>query len=318
MADYLEVLFRHRLRFASLFLIPIAIAAGVMVVFTGYQASTTLSVADPASFGATFVPIGWSQSQTPAQNLADGFAQVAKTPAFVLSLSDALTASGVASGSADAQQMASSLANNLRIGVSGSHVVRLSYSCQSASLCVSVLSAAVPVVRRLLIDTDQKQADATAAFWTAQLQDAQTNLGSARADLKTFAAANPNVAVDGSSTDPQVALLLDRVKQWQAKVTEAQDSLSLAQYTSSASARLLEVGATVVDAPQLATPGILGDHASLRPATIALAAGLVVVLAYLVVLAWVDKTVRDPKTIERRMGVPVVATIPKLASSRGV
>ncbi|MGH7760789.1 MAG: hypothetical protein ACREOY_05160 [Candidatus Dormibacteraceae bacterium] len=318
MATYLEVLFRHRLRFASLTLIPIAIAAGVMVAFTGYRASTTLSVADPASFGATFVPIGWSQSQTPAQNIADGIAQVVKTPAFVLSLSDALTSSGAASGSADAQQTARSLANNLKIGVSGSQLVTMSYSCQSASLCVSVLSAAVPVVRQLLIDTDQKQADATAAFWTAQLQDAQSNLASARADLKTFAAANPSAAVDGSSTDSRVVLLLDRIRQWQTKVSEAQDSLSLAQYTSSASARLTEIGTNVVNAPQLATPGILGDRASLKPAAIALAAGLVAVLAYLVILAWADKTVRDPKSIERRMGVPVVATIPRLASSRGV
>jgi capsular polysaccharide biosynthesis protein len=53
------------------------------------------------------------------------------------------------------------------------------------------------------------------------------------------------------------------------------------------------------------------------PATIVLVAGLALVLAYVLLVAWSDGTAGDPKALERRLGVPVVATIPKLVSSRG-
>ena len=46
--------------------------------------------------------------------------------------------------------------------------------------------------------------------------------------------------------------------------------------------------------------------------------GVAIVYAAIVLLAWADKTARDPKALERRLGLPVVATIPKLVSSSGV
>src|SRR5437879_1218576 len=185
MARYAEVLFRHRIRFTSLFLIPVALAAGVAVGLASYRATARLSVADPPSFGATVVPGGWS-------------------------------------------------------------------------------------------------ANATTAFWTAQLQDSQTNLTSAQADLQKFAAANRGMPVDSTSTDSRVVLLLDRVKQWQAKVAEARDNLSLAQYTSSASARVMEIGTSVVTAPELATTSLAGDGSSAKFGALVLALGLALGLAYLV------------------------------------
>jgi len=317
MARYAEVLFRHRIRFTSLFLIPVALAAGVAVGLASYRATASLSVADPSSFGATFVPVGWSANATPAQNVADAAALVVKTPAFSQALSDGLSSSSPSLGSANVQQAVTSIGSNLKIGVSGSHLVTLSYTCHTAAVCVQVLSATVTALHQQLIQSERNQAEATTAFWTAQLQDSQTNLTSAQADLQKFAAANRGMTVDSTSTDSRVVLLLDRVKQWQAKVVEARDNLSLAQYTSSASARLMEIGTSVVTAPELATTSLAGDGSSAKFAALVLALGLALGLAYLVALTWVDKTARDPRALEHRLGVPVVATIPKLVSSRG-
>jgi capsular polysaccharide biosynthesis protein len=113
-------------------------------------------------------------------------------------------------------------------------------------------------------------------------------------------------------------LLRDTIAQWQARVAQAQDSLSLAQYSSTSSARLIDMGTALVGSPQLTSPPVIGDLSSLKPAAAALIAGLLIILAYLVLLGRADQTVRDPRSIERRLGVPVVATIPKLAGSRGV
>jgi uncharacterized protein involved in exopolysaccharide biosynthesis len=317
MAKYVEILFRHRLRFTALFLIPVALAATALVWFASFRATATMRIEDPSSFGATFVPIGWSPNLTPAQNLADSVTQVVKTPAFAQSLSDTLSSSGTISNSAELQQVVGSIGANLRIGVSGSHLMTLTYSCHKANLCAQVLGDAMAVFRGQLVQAQKAQADATSTFWKGQLKDAQASLALAEQALQSYAAANPGVTIDANSSDPQVVQLLDGVRQWKAKVVEAQDSLSLAQYLSTSSARFIEVGTTVVDTPHLASSRTLGDGSSLLLAALVLFGGLVVGLAYVGLLAVIDKTVRDARALERRLGVPVVATIPRLVSSRG-
>ena len=135
--------------------------------------------------------------------------------------------------------------------------------------------------------------------------------------LHDYAAAHPGAAVDGSSSDPQAAQLANSVQLWRAKVVEAQNGLSQAQYLATASARFLQVGTTVADAPHIDGSRFVGDRSSLVPAGIVLLVGLALVGTYVFLMAWSDKTAGDPKTLERRLGVPVVATIPKLVSSRG-
>lgn len=317
MARYVETLFRHRLRFTAAFLIPVALAATALVWFANFRATATMRIEDPSSFGATFVPIGWSSNLTPAQNLADSFSQVAKTPAFAKSLSGTLSSSGATASAAELQQVVGSFGADLRIGVSGSHLVTLTYGCHKANLCAQVLADAMTVFQAQLVQAQKAQADATASFWDGQLKDAQASLASAEQALKTYAAANPGVAIDTASSDPQVVQLLDGVRQWKAKVVEAQDGLSLAQYLSTSSVRFIQIGTTVVDTPHLAGSRTLGDGSSLVPAGLVLFVGLAAALAYVALLTLNDKTVGDPRVLERRLGVPVVATIPRLVSSRG-
>jgi uncharacterized protein involved in exopolysaccharide biosynthesis len=318
MARYVEALFRYRLRFVALLLIPIALGTSVMVLLVGYRATATLKIEDPSSFGATFVPIGWSANLTPAQNLSDSLTQVVKTPAFSQSLANRLSSSGAISSPGELQRTVTSVATNLKFSAAGSHLMTLTYSCHSAAVCVQVVNDSITVLLEQLILTQRNQAEATAAFWSGQLKDAQASLAAAEASLHSYAAANPGATIDANSTDPQVLQLLDGVRQWRAKVVEAQDSLSLAQYLGTTSARLIQVGTTVVETPHLATASFIGDGSSLLPAALVLVAGLAVGAAYLVLLTWVDRTARDPRMLTRRLGVPVVATIPKLASTRGV
>jgi uncharacterized protein involved in exopolysaccharide biosynthesis len=317
MAKYVEVLFRFRLRLTIILLIAFAGGAYLFVSFASYQATATMRVESPSSFGATFVPIGWSPSLTPAENLSDSISQVVKAPAFAQSLSEKLSGSGAVSSSAELQQIVGSVGSNLRISVSGSHVLTLNYTCHRADLCAPVLNQTITVFREQLLQSQQAQADATTAFWKGQLKDAQASLASAEAALRSYATANPNVSTDANSGDPQVVQLLDSVRQWKDKVVEAQNNVSLAQYLSTSSARFSQLGTKVVDTPRLASSRTLGDGSSLRLAALALLAGLLTIVVYAAFLTWVDKTVGDPSHLERRLGVPVVATIPKLVSSRG-
>jgi hypothetical protein len=318
MAKYAEILFRHRIRFVALLLIPIALGTSVAVLLASHRAAATLRIEDPSAFGATFVPLGWSADQTPAQNLADSVNQVVKTQAFSQSLSDRLSSAKVVSSQSELQQTLASIATNLKVTASGSHLMTLTYSCPHAAICLQVISDTIDIFREQLLATEQAQADAAVAFWRAELTDAQTNLATAQAVLHSYAATNPGAAIDANSSDPQVVQLLGGVAQWRAKVVESQSSVTQAQYLGTASARLLQIGTTVADPPHIASSRFYGDGTSLVPAALALLAGLSVVAAYVFLLAWVDRTVGDPNALERRLGVPVVATIPSLASSHGI
>jgi capsular polysaccharide biosynthesis protein len=314
MAKYAEHLFRHKLRFAALLLIPIALGISVTVVFASYRAAATLKIEDPSAFGATFQPVGWSQSQTPAQNLAESVSQVVKTPAF----SDSLSSRLASSGAADPKQTVASVRTNLKVTASSSHSITLTYTCAHAALCQSVMSDAIDSVHEQLAKIQQDQAAAAKGFWSSQLKDAQANLAAAQTALKTYAAANPAATIDASSNDPRVVQLVNLVQLWRAKVLEAQNSLSQAEYLETASVRFLQVGTTVVDPSHVTGSRFVGDGTSVLPGVAVLLVGVALVGLYFVLLAWADRTAADAKALERSLGVPVVAQIPKLVGSRGV
>src|SRR5579864_7026814 len=101
MAKVAEILFEHKIRFVALVLIPIAVAGSVAVVFAGYRATATLTIEDPSAFGTLFTPVGWSPSETPAQNLADSVGQAVKTSAFAQGLSNRLSGEGAVSSASE-------------------------------------------------------------------------------------------------------------------------------------------------------------------------------------------------------------------------
>jgi uncharacterized protein involved in exopolysaccharide biosynthesis len=317
MAKYAEVLFRHRIRFAALLLIPIALCASIALLFVSYRATATLRIEDPSFFGASFLPAGWSASQTPAQNLADGMSQVVKTDAFLQSLSSSLSTSGTVSDPGELKQTLTSTGTRLKFTASASHLVTLTYTCSHQSVCAQVLSDTIDIFRSQLNQLEQDRATAATAFWNAQLKDAQANLTAAQNVLQTYAAANPAADVSAGSTDPQAVQLLNKVQLWRTKVGEAQDGLNQAQYVGTTSARFIQAGTTITDPAHLIGSRFVGDGTSLVPAVLVLIVGLALVGAYAGLMAWVDRTAADPRALERRLGVPVVATIPKLAGSRG-
>src|SRR4029077_16106279 len=114
MAKYAEILFRHRIRFTALVLIPIVLCMSIVILLMSYRAAATLRIEDPSAFGASFEPVGWTTGQTPAQNLADSVNQVVKAPAFAQSLSRRLSSAGSVSSAAELRQTLASTGTSLK------------------------------------------------------------------------------------------------------------------------------------------------------------------------------------------------------------
>jgi hypothetical protein len=314
MAKYAEVLFQHKRRFLALLLIPVVAAGMVGYELLSFRASAVLEVQDPSSFGANFVPVGWSQSSTPAENLSDAVTAVVASSDFSAALTNSLETRSDIGGPAQVPAIVSSVAANLKPTVSGPHLLTLSYSCHSHDLCVRVLDATVNVLEAQLVTAEQARATSISSFWSAQLKDAQAHLSTAEAAVTAYNAAHPGAAVAADSTDPNAAQLYSTMQLWRGKVMEAQTGLTQADYLGSTSARLLQAGLSVAEPAHLASSRYVGDGTSAIAAALVLLAGILVVLAVLIATARMDHTARDPRAIERLVGVPVVATIPRLSS----
>lgn len=312
MARYAEVLFQHKVRFLAFLFIPLLAAAAVGYELLSFRASAVLEVQDPSSFGASFVPVGWSQSSTPAENLSDAVTGVVASASFATALTNSLEARSDVASPDQVPAIVSSVVSNLKVTVSGPHLLSLSYSCHSHNLCVRVLDATVNVLESQLVTAEQARATSISSFWSVQLKDAQARLATAQAAVSSYQSAHPGATVTADSTDPQAVQLYTDLQLWRGKVLEAQTGLTQADYLGSTSARLLQVGLSVADPAHLASSRYIGDGTSLIAAALVLVAGTLVVLAVLIATARADHTARDPRAIERLIGVPVVATIPRL------
>ena len=313
MTRYAEVLFQHKGRFLALLFIPVLAAAAVGYELLSFRASAVLEVQDPSSFGASFVPVGWSPSSTPAENLSDEVTGVVAGSSFTAALTNSLEARSDIAGPDQVPAIVSSVVANLKLTVSGPHLLTLSYSCHSHTLCVRVLDATVNVLQTELVTAEQARASSISSFWSVQLKDAQARLSTAQAAVSSYQSAHPGATVTADSTDPQAVQLYTDLQLWRGKVMEAQTGLTQADYLGSTSARLLQVGLSVADPAHLASSRYIGDGTSLIAAALVLFAGILVVLAVVIATARMDHTARDPRALERLIGVPVVATIPRLS-----
>jgi len=312
MLVYLEVLFQHWRRFVILLIfLPAAIGMITIAFFPSYRASSQLWVQSFADVGLG-TPSGWNSYLTPSQNLMDELQQLLATKAF----NDDLYQSIVDSGFTDAVQRADVAASipSIQVTAPGSRLLALSAGCDQRAVCVAVLSRLINLFRDQQIKLQQDQADVAISFFTQQLKTAKPDLKAAQDALERYVAEHPSLRTNPNAATDDIAynrLLLD-VRDKQNKVDDLQSKLDRAQFIQSASDQVLQIGPKVVDPPRITGGGLLGDGTSLRRALFSAAGCFVVAAAYLFVLVLVDRTARDPRELERRLKVPVVATIPSL------
>ena len=313
MSKYLEILFRHRLRFLILLiLLPVEIAAAVVAIFPHETAQASLWTDSPTYFGAGTSATGWNQYLTPAQNTVDAMSQLTSTNAFYRTLSDTLDSTGTRLTNDERSAVWSNFSTDMKITASGSHLVILNYVCSRQLICLNVLSSTVQIYRNWLSVQQQAQAKVALDFYTGQLAAAQTKLAEDQAALNRYLTANPGTKPTDVVVNSEFNQLLRAVTDDQAQVNSLQSKLSGLQLTNAATAEIDNTILSVVDPPRI-TGGQLSSLPR-KQLVIAEAACLALALGVLVVMAWSDRNVRDPKELQARLKIPVVATIPDLAT----
>lgn len=313
MARYVEILFRHRLRFLLLiFVLPVELAAACIFLFPHQTAASALWVDTPAYIDISPSIQGWNQYLTPAQNTVDALDQLRGTDSFVNTLTSRLDAMNTFRDAGERDSVMATAATDIVITTTGSHLVSLTYTCPRQPICTNVLVATEQIYREWLSDQQTAQANVAIAFYTGQLADAQAKLSSDQTALTNYLAAHPNIKPADASLIPQLDQLTRNVDGDLSQVAVLQQKLDDTKLTDAAVNQTDSTVLKVIDRPR--TVG--GKLSSLprKQMLIAGGAGIALALVVLVFMAWSDRTVREARDLEAFLRLPVVVTIQDLAS----
>lgn len=311
MFKYLEVLLRYWVRFTALCIgLPLLAGASGLYLFQGKDGSAQLWVDNPSYIGIIQTASGWNQYLTPAQNTVDSLGQLIQTSSFYAQLRQSLVDNKAVGDYGQADQALVDVKSTLAATAVGSHLVTLKVECRAAAVCVQVLSTTISLHRQWLIDTEKQQADIAIRFYTAQLTLANDHLQQKISAYNAYVAAHPIPANTIRPPDPELDRLQQDVQQAQTQVNDLQDKLQQIQFNNDAAAEIDNTALRVVDPPT--TSGGRFTSLTKKMAAAIAAVAFLPGLGYLVFLGWIDRTARNPKEIEGRIGLRVVTTIGNL------
>ena len=312
MAKYVEILFRHRLRFLILlFILPAELAIACVFLFPHQTSTSSLWVDTPAYISIASSASGWNQYLTPAQNTVDSLNQLRSTDAFVKQLRGSLDSTNTFQSTNERDSVLATMEADTVITANGSHLVVLTYTCPREPICSTVLTTTLQIYHQWLVDQQTAQAKVAIDFYSGQLADAQAKLKSDEAALASYVAAHPKVRTADAQLIPQFDHLISNVDTDKVAVAEFQQKLEDTRLADAAVGQLDSTVFKVVDAPR--TVGGRLNALPKKQMAIATIASLALAAAVLMMMVWSDRSTRESSEIESRLRIPVVVKIPDLA-----
>src|SRR5262249_45342075 len=150
------------------------------------------------------------------------------------------------------------------------------------------------VMRTEQIQSEKQNAQAGLTYLTAQLQQAQQAQTQAESALRQYQTTHPgsNVTTNQDTNtipDPALASLQAAVQTARSKTADIQAQVDRDNSVVSTNITLIQTGPRVVDQPNVAQAGLLGDHTVIRKAGMVAGGALALGLAYVFLLGWLDK-----------------------------
>jgi len=296
MKRYLDLFFRHRIRFSLpiIFAVVAAGAYGVKLPHT-YTSTSTLfcdaALSDPSTLLEP-TPVG---DTTPCQDKAGILTELLTTQSFNNNVAKRVTHSN----QVDAL-FADALAKTISVAVPGPNVLRVSAKSAEPSVAVATASAAVAEFSAEIDAVLQQRGEAQAKSDQSLYNTTGTELTQAQAALNAYLQTNPG-ATDTQATQLQNALALAQQAHTQAETSYNQAVLSEASGSDPTAFHVIDppsapvAGATKKQLILVGMGGLIG--------------GLVVTILILVLVMATDRTVRDEKDLEPELDV--VGTIPQ-------
>jgi hypothetical protein len=329
MTRYLEIVLRSKLRLLVLIvLLPLVLSALDIYLWRSYEATEVVWVPDATGQGVGYY-LGYSPYQSPSQNAARLFSNLLGTQSFNNAIADQLLAEGVIHSDRDRAILIASLSQltvtpggAVSSGSSGSsssggsggaspgdHTMTIRFVCSKEAVCLAALPVALDVFKTQYQDLKGRAAASLRAIYEANLTTAQAENAAAIAAIQKYEASHPAPKhADVQSTDPALTALQHDLDQAQKDVDNAQAQLqgldTLVQLGNGAIANMYAVDAPKIQKGLYGIKGFRTDN--LKTDAVVLAACVAAAAVYLILVAFLDRGVRDPNEIKNKLGKPVV------------
>jgi len=327
LSTYLEIIFGSKLRLLALVIVlPVAFAGADLYLWRSYTASEVIWVPDTSTYAQNLTyNLGFDPYSTPGQNFARLFSNLLGAANFntalltqlsnegaILTARDRnivtgslnliLVAPGRASGSSAGSGAAGGAAAN------GDHVVTVKYTCSKKDFCVEVLQAVLNVFVTTYVDLKTKAANDSRAIYEAQLVTDEAKVASIEKQIQDYIKNEPKSAHLQQISDP-VLTGLQHQQDAAQKAVDADNAQILSVETLLQAMSAMFADVTVIDGPTL-QPGLYGINGlgndNIKTIAIALAGCLVAAVIYVMLVAFMDRTVRYPNALKNRLGVKVI------------
>lgn len=331
MTRYLEIVFRNKLRLLVLVvMLPLAFSALNLYLWRSYSVSESVWVDDPSTFGQnTASSIGFDPYSTPAQNYARLFSNLLGTQSFNNAVGDELQAEGVINSDQERIALISSLSQLAAIpgratsagggagsaggtggaAAAGDHVMTIRYVCSRVNLCLSVLAVVLDIFRSQYADLKARAATTARAIYQQQLNAAEADVAAVTAAIQKYEAAKPKSSGRTQvQVDPVLTALQHDLDAANKAVDTAKTNLQSVDTITQVSNGMAK-DLSVVDGPKMQDGlyGIKGFGSdNLKSDSIAWASCLLMAVAYLILVAFIDRSVREPDVIKNKFAKPVV------------
>jgi hypothetical protein len=310
-----------------------------LYLWRSYSASEAVWVDDPGTFGQGISnALGFDPYSTAAQNFARLFSNLVGTQSFNDGIADKLVTQNMIHSDAERGTLISSLSlltispgrssssgsssgsasGSSGTSTNGDHIISIQYVCKKEVFCPAVLLAALDVLRVQYSELKARSAATARAIYEANLKAGEADVAAATAAIQKYQASLPKAKAGSSQNqDPVLTSLQHDLDAAQKEVDTAKAELLTIDTVAQVSKGMAN-DLYVVDGPrvQKGLYGIKGaSNDNVKSDAIAWASCLAVAAVYLILVAFLDRTVRDPAQLKKRLGKPVTS-IPEYVSQQ--
>lgn len=304
----LEILFRQRWRYLTLFvLLPVVAAVVCVRMYPKATVAESLWIGNQTYLN-TELPY-YERYLTPAQMTLSDMAQYQQTGDFANKVTKLLEGRHAFLSAGELAATRGTLGADLVGKANGANLLTVTATCPRAALCAAILTASMQVFEDHEAAVLTSQQTVATQVYTRQLADAQAALSQAQTALAAYQSAHTQETAAQQSADSQLSLLNQNVATEKTAVASVQSKLNTV--TSSSLAAKLENASLyqVIDSPYR-TSGRLSSLPK-KQMLIAAAAFWALGLLLLVVTLRLQRVILHPAQLERALGfAPVAVTAP--------
>lgn len=210
-------------------------------------------------------------------------------------------------------QVFATIAASTTIVPSGPEIVTITYRDLDPQMAAIVAQGIADQFMDETLANQRVQADAALTFYTGQLQLAQTDAGTSDKAMDDYLAANPSLRSVNAAPDARLSQLKRDADAAHTRLASVQDKLDQARLDRAALNQSGVNGIRVLDKAEPPSRAASSRKTIFTAVGVAVGLALMILVVGVLLLTWIDSTIRRPEEIETILDLRPVGSVPKVS-----